>query len=316
MKKTMTEKIIEFVQYKNEIGVELKVEKINLISFGKFMDFHYPGKPLTAKRAIEWATRYAKSENRINYAKRLGLLRPLSKFLAISDSRTELVPNNYFGSTRSRTDPYIYTSEEIARLLKTDPYTKPYPLSHLTLSTILGLLACTGMRVGESLALKRNDVDMKNRTIFIRQSKRKQRTIPISCSAMTNLQKYALRRNEYIPDAHNDHFFQHPAKSGRSYRYGGIVYIWKTLLRKAEIGIGRKKQPRVHDLRHTFACNHLLAAYENGMDIDVAVQQLSCYLGHSHICDTYWYLTGVPALLKIGCERFENQIIQFNQKTQ
>ncbi|MDO5565873.1 MAG: tyrosine-type recombinase/integrase [Planctomycetia bacterium] len=314
MKHTMLEKINEYIRYKNKLGIELSHEVYVLRSFGNFMDSHYPDQALTIERANEWVLA-SKKKSRITYAKKMGTIRPFSKYLAIEDTRTEFIPYGIYGTTKTRANPYIYSNSEITRLLTVDPYKEPHSLRLLTLRTIIGLLVCTGMRVGEVLALKRQHINRQEQTISIYNSKRKSlRVIPIGITVVNKLNKYESERNKKYADSQNESFFLSPSRSDKTYPYKQLQYIWTDLLARAEVGQDKDNKPRIHDLRHTFACNQIISAYKKKVDIDVTLYRLSTYMGHTHLDDTYWYLSAVPALLKICSERFENQFDRNNKE--
>lgn len=106
------------------------------------------------------------------------------------------------------------------------------------------------------------------------------------------------------PDSTDRAFFV--SSFGRRYSKPGIQSIWNRLRSITDIGKNVPRAPRLHDFRHTFACNFLLKAYREKRDIDKAVHLLSIYLGHSSVIKTYWYLTGIPALMQLVSERVES----------
>jgi len=172
-------------------------------------------------------------------------------------------------------------------------------------ATIIGLLACTGMRVGEALALKNREVDLSRNVITVHQSKNlPMRLVPISASASSHLRQYqAVRDQQFGTGEDSNAFF-------RSSCGGHVLHstIWRAFRgARNRIGLGptARRKPRLHDLRHTFACNHLLRAYRENRNIDNAVHDLSIYLGHSSLAETYWYISAVPALFRLCSKRSE-----------
>jgi integrase len=171
---------------------------------------------------------------------------------------------------------------------------------------LIGLLACTGLRISEALRLACKDVDLDAGVLTIRQTKfGKTRLVPLHASAIEPLQNYAVVRDRCCGQALGVTFFA--TASGRPLRYSTVRSTFHRLLRAAmpEAAARGRLRPRFHDLRHTFACRCLQAAYQNGSNIDRAVEELSAYLGHAKITDTYWYLTGIPELLALAGQRFE-----------
>jgi integrase len=172
-------------------------------------------------------------------------------------------------------------------------------------ATIIGLLACTGMRIGEVLALKNSDVDLVQNVITVRQSKNlPMRLVPISDSASSHLRQYRKAHDQRFGRSDDSDAFM------RSLRGGHVSHlsVWFAFARsRKRVGLenGMRRYPTLHDLRHTFACNHLLRAYRENRNIDNAIHDLSIYLGHAQLQSTYWYLSAVPALLKLCSKRSE-----------
>jgi len=306
---TMLQKIKNYIDYKRNLGYILR-DDYTLIGFGKYADTYAPGQPLTIKLALHWAT-LPKSRKKNYHAQRLSMLRSFSKYLVIHDPRTQLIPPSILGPVVCRTTPYIYSPDEIIKLVKTNVYAESDSLSNSTFSTVVGLLACTGMRIGEILSLKRKNIDWEQKTIVVRWSKRlPMRLIPVASSTMSRLREYERLRASFFPNTVDDHFFL--TSNGRNLTYRAFYPKWKRLLELTGVGDKSSIVPQIHDLRHTFACNHLLQAYKNKANIDVAVHSLSVYLGHSTIREVYWYLTGIPSLLQLCGELFENDVTNYN----
>jgi integrase len=91
--------------------------------------------------------------------------------------------------------------------------------------------------------------------------------------------------------------------NGRPLNYRQVLYAFQCIRR--QLGWQKERRPRIHDLRHTFACNRLLSWYEQGVDVNNEILTLSVYLGHSKVTDTYWYLTGIQQIMAIAAKRFE-----------
>lgn len=176
--------------------------------------------------------------------------------------------------------------------------------------TFIGLLASTGMRVGEALKLDNTDIDFVQQIIYIRETKfHKSRILPIQESVITALKNYINFRDRYRPSFQSTRFFL--SEKGGNLPYSTIQWnfkqIRKCLLTKKK---WNRRPPRLYDLRHTFACNRLLKWYKNGINTDQAIPALSTYLGHIKLSDTYWYLTGTPELFSIVAEHFEKFVFK------
>jgi len=304
--KTMLEHAREFIRFRRNLGYIYKDQATRLESFGAFVDSFGKGQPLTIKLALQWATNTTSQKSYA--ADRLSTIRPFARHLVASDPRTELIPTRLLNPGNRRADPYIYSQREIGLLMNTVVFPDDQRFSQNTFSTIIGLLSISGIRIGEALSLQRKNIDWNNGTIIVRNSKRlPMRLVPLHASVVNELKRYEKCRECNFPANTSDHFFL--SYNGRPMPYQGVRYRWISLLGKMGIGKSRKRRPRIYDLRHTFACNHLLRAYRKNLDIDVAVDSLSTCLGHSSINETYWYLTAVPELQKLCSKRFESHII-------
>jgi integrase len=167
---------------------------------------------------------------------------------------------------------------------------------------------CTGLRIREALRLRADDFDGSRGVLTVRQTKfRKSRLVALHPSAVASLRGYADERDRRHPRHRDCYFFVSDA--GQPLPYGTVRHTFHVLLRRAMPGVrpvGRVR-PRLHDLRHSFACRCLLRWYRDGTDIHQAIDRLSTYLGHAKVTDTYRYLTGVPELFALAAERFEDQ---------
>jgi integrase len=172
-------------------------------------------------------------------------------------------------------------------------------LDPVTYRMLLGLLACTGLRISEALTLRVQDVDLVQGVLTIRFSKwEHSRQVPLHPSALSPLRRYARRRTALFPQAQT--FFV--SNRGQRLQYGAVNRVFVGLSGDIVPTNGRR-HVRLHDLRHTFACRVLLRWQRRRRGVERVVV-LSRYLGHVHIRDTYWYLTAVPDLLKRAAAHF------------
>jgi integrase len=172
-----------------------------------------------------------------------------------------------------------------------------------TMQCLIGLLSATGLRISEALHLSHSDVDFNSRLLVVRETKfSKSRYVPVHPTTLEALRNYARLRNRLVPVMSDSKAF-FLFDNGHPLNYRQALYAFQCIRR--QLVWQRKRPPRLHDLRHTFACNRLLSWYEQGVDINNAILMLSVYLGHSKVTDTYWYLTGIPSLMAIAAKRFE-----------
>ena len=306
----MAQNVDSYVKSKRGLGCKFKGTETILKNFARFADYNYPGKPLTIQLAVEWVATAPHLKPSTKLA-RYSAVRGLAQYLKLDDPKTELIPKNIYTVWFRRMTPYIYTDREIALLMNTDPKIPQGEFDTLTRKTILGLLISTGMRIQETLDLKKNDVDLKKGIIKIRQFKKVPlRLIPISNSVLVKLEEYKRERNSLRAKKKDDTFFLN--SKGKFVKYVSFHGTWKRVTVAAGLSDG-KTFPRLHDFRHTFACNHLLRAYRENRDIDDAVYTLSIYLGHTVIGGTYWYLSATAELLDECINRVEKSLRKFRK---
>ena len=183
----------------------------------------------------------------------------------------------------------------------------PLGLRALTYSTLFGLLASTGLRLGEAVALDRDDVDTRAGVLAIRHAKfGKSRFVPVHNSTSKALRRYARHRDSLIANPTSPAFLL--AEGGTrvtqdSARYNFVVVSRAIGLRQPGHGKQYGHGPRLHDMRHRLAASTLVRWYREGRDVERELPKLSTYLGHVHVADTYWYIEAVPELLQLATER-------------
>mgnify|MGYP000388003125 FL=1 len=174
-----------------------------------------------------------------------------------------------------------------------------------TYATLFGLYAVTGMRTNEPLQLDREDVDLSQGVLIVRGTKfGKSRYLPIHPSTQEVLQAYAERRDALCPHPLAPSFFL----AERGTRLTEWSVRWTFVKLSHQIGLRGPQDscgPRIHDFRHRFAIKTLLQWYRDGDDVEYHLPELATYLGHTHVADTYWYLTAVPELLHLAAQRVE-----------
>jgi integrase len=230
------------------------------------------------------------------------MVRGFAKYLLTIDARTEVPPLDAFPHPRSRSAPYVYSPEDLTALLSATD-TLVSPLATATYKTLLGLLAVTGMRVGEAVALDDRDVDRHRAVLVIRKSKfGKSREVPLHASSVTALERYRRDRDRLAPRQSSPSFFV--SSVGTRLIYQNVHATFLRLVYAAGLS-ARRPRPTIHDLRHTFAIRTVLAWHRDGADVEARVPLLSTYMGHVGPSSTYWYLTAVPELLEAATIRLE-----------
>lgn len=256
---------------------------------------------ITSELAIAWARLPERA--RPNYwAARLAVVRGFARYLHTIDPAAEVPPPGVFPARRHRPAPYLWSEQEICRLLEEARALTP-PLRAASHEALFGLLATTGMRLGEAVGLDRDDLDVDAGVITIREAKfNRSRLVPLHPSTTEALSRYAARRDQLCPRPRSTALFLSGAGT-RLDRSG----VDKTL-RKITTAIGIRTatvHPRAHDLRHSLAVATLIGWMRSGVNVDEHMAALSTYLGHIAPADTYWYLSASPELMALAAERLD-----------
>lgn len=274
--------------------------------FARYADQRGHKGPLDAELQIDWARLHVVRTTAGTGTRRLETLRPFVRYYRQFEPSSTVVDPCVLGPKRGRRTPHIFTPDEIDALVSAAAELKASDeLRPSTYSTLFGLLAATGMRRSEALNLLDRDVDPDGRRLTVRQTKfRKSRQLPLHASTAEALSTYRAKRERLWPRAPDRPFFV--GYTGAAINASTLTHLFASLRHTLGWrGRGDYAQPRLHDLRHTFAVRRLLRWYEAGVPIEQGMFWLCTYLGHAKISDTYWYLTGVPELMAIAGRAFE-----------
>lgn len=239
-----------------------------------------------------------------------GLLRRLHQFAQVRDYPFRCPLPAFVPKKPEAMKPYIYSTEEICRILNVVQNLHPkkaFELEPFTLGTLLLLLYGAALRLGEAISLTAADVDLPNQLLTIRHAKFfKTRLVPIGPKLTAILADYSRKRREWTKTSETSApFFL--GRSGRALSFPTVETWFRRVCRIA--GVHREPnaryQPRLHDFRHTAAVHRLLAWYRNGADVSRNLHFLSVYLGHAKMQDTQVYLTLTPELLAQANRRFQ-----------
>jgi integrase/recombinase XerD len=299
---TTREALADYLRIRRRLGFELPQDGRLLEGFAEFLE-RAGAHRITTELALKWA-RLPVHAHPHRWRQRLSVARGFARHLATIDPASEVPSKDLLPATRPRIAPYIYTDEEIAALIAAARRLTP-PLRAARHQTLIGLLAVTGMRPGEALALDRQDVDLRHGVLHVRAGKQnKQREVPLHESTISALREYARQRDARFPTPSTPAFFI--SARGRRMARRELNQTFTRLI--GEVGLegrGTRARPRPHDLRHAFAVRTLLDWQRAGEDIDRRMPLLSTYLGHVDPASTYWYLEAVPALLEPIGRRLE-----------
>lgn len=262
---------------------------------------------VTTDLARRWATHFP-NLSPVSVHTRFQIVRRFAEWRHVTDPLTEIPPIDLLPARYHRKPPSLYQDVDIDRLLEAARHLpSPMGLRGLTHATMWGLLAVTGLRISEALALDDADVQRRDAQLMIRRSKcGKSRLVPLHASTLAALTAYAHRRDRVLPRRTTPAFFV----SEQGVRVTVCVADYTFARISGQIGLrppvhGHRlgHGPRLHDLRHRFAIRTLVHWYRAGLDVDPLLPLLATYLGHVHVHETYWYLEAVPELLALATER-------------
>jgi integrase len=298
--------VATYLVHRRQLGYELVSTGILLRSFARFADRVARDQPLTIDLGYRWALAPTPLTPRYRQA-RLGALRGLARYATLFDPRTETMPKAQFGSsTRHRPTPHIYTLAQVRTLMRDAALLEPSwsPLRALTMRTVIGLLWCTGLRIGEAVRILDRDFDAKAATLRIAPRKfSPERIIPIHPSVVRALQRYQRERLKLYP--RSQHLFvSHSGQGGLSLRTTIEFYFrWLAAPLRPK---GSRSSVRLHDFRHTFATNWVARWSRQSAPLPHHLVLLTRYLGHHKFSDTYWYLQPDRCALRHAATTFQN----------
>lgn len=303
---TLDEHLAEYLAMRRALGWELvTLERLA----GQFCAWlASEGKETFATAdAVTWARLPLDADPRW-WGIRLGAVRTFATYLDAIGVAVQVPPRGTLPTGPRRAAPFIYTQADLEALLAACGQVFTRELLAATMRTVIGLLAATGMRIGEALRLQVSDIDTTTGVLWIRASKRKDRLVPAHPSTLQELMSYrdlpartatrprpdgpllvSVRGAGYARSTIEDHFARVVTTAGLQPRGGA--------------------RPRLHDLRHTFATGHMAAAYRDGGDPQRTLTLLATWLGHTSTAHTYWYLTATPDLMALAAARLEHEAV-------
>ena len=304
-------KVDDYLAERRQLGFELHSMEYALTSLASYAASSGHERALTAELMTEWA-RLDKMQRHTpaTGARRIEVVRPFARWLCQFEPLTEVPDESAFGPVPGRVAPHIYREDEIVALLGAARDMEPKgSLRSATFETLFGLIASAGLRVSEALALLDSDVDLKDGTLTVRLSKcKKSRRLPLHPSTVLALAHYReLRSRQVLTTAETQFFVGTRGRLlGQPLGDRQVHRVFRELSDKLGwIDRGCHGEPRIHDLRHTFAVRRVMLWHAQGINVDEAMLSLSTYLGHAKISKTYWYLTGVPELVALAGAKFE-----------
>lgn len=285
----------EYLQLRRTLGHKLADAHRLLPRFVTYLD-EQGVEFVTVEAALAWALEREMPVGSVVPADRMMIVRGFARYLSGIDPRTEVPAAGMIRHPHRWRRPFIYSDNDVLAMIEQAHAVIPQPLRAATYQTLIGLLATTGLRVGEALRLDRGDLDRTEGALRIRVSKfGKSRLVPLHASTVDALERYDHTRRRLLPDPSTESLFV-------SLRGTRVIYetVWpahRKLCERAGVGAGSTVTPRIHDHRHTFAVKTLLGWYQDGVDVPSRISWLSTYLGHREPRYTYHYLSAAPDLL-------------------
>jgi integrase/recombinase XerD len=299
---TLREALADYLRLRRRLGFEMPQDGRLLEGFVEFLE-RAGAERITTELALGWA-RLPTVAHPHRWRQRLSVVRGFARHLATLDPASEIPSKDLLPGHRPRIAPYVYAEWEIAALIAAAGRLTP-PLRAARHQTLIGLLAVTGMRPGEALALDRQDVDLRRGLVHVRAGKQKrQREVPLHQTTVRALRNYARLRDARFPEPTTPAFFI--GTRGRRMPREELNRTFIKLIREVGLdGRGARARPRPHDLRHALAVHTILDWLDAGEDIDRRMPLLSTFLGHVDPASSYWYLEAVPELLERISRRLE-----------
>lgn len=305
---TLRQAVQEYLSLRRGLGFKLQDAGKGLLDFVTFME-QRRASYITQALALAWAQQPSNVQP-AQWAQRLSFVRAFARHRSATDPRTQVPPQGLLPFQPKRARPYLYSDDEIRSLLRA-ALNMPcrFERSELrpwTYHCLFGLLSVSGLRLGEARNLELQDVDLKATVLTIRGTKfGKSRLVPLHASTCKVLADYIARRKR--------HWAGRPVSSylfvsswGNRLDGGDIHRTFYTLSRQIGLrGVADTHGPCLHDMRHVFATNTLVRWYESEQDPERRLPILSAYLGHVHVADTQWYLSGSPELMREAMRRLE-----------
>ena len=303
---SLHEALTDYLAARRALGTQLRWPEPSLRNFVDFVEAE-GAEFVTTELAMRWALRSV-SVLPATHARRLSIVRVFAAWLHAEDARTQVPPPRLLPTRQRRPTPHIYSEAQIADLMTAASQLRSTSgLRGATFNGLVGLLAATGLRPGEALALDVRDVDLAEAVLSIRESKfGKSRFVSLELSARDALAAYAAIRDTIALRRETPAFFV--TARGRRLKPCAARRTFAGLCQAVGLRTPQRRSgrgPRLQDLRHTFATRRLVEWYRAGLDVDRLMPRLATYLGHKSTVQTYWYIEAVPQLLRLAAERGE-----------
>lgn len=302
MKNRMQSLVRQYLAYRRKLGFRLRQAGGSLAHFSRFADRTAPGQPLTVALALRWTH----TLDDIHPSTRTAYLRAIrcfARFCVAIDPRTELLPTRLIGPNYIRRAPHIYSADQVRLLMRRAVRLTPTihsPLRPQTFETMIGLVATTGIRLGEMLRLRSDDFDAAAGTLRVPQAKfSPERVLPLHPSTVCALVRYEAQRRRRCPCS--ERFFAGPC--GRPVPVRTADKQFRELAHGI-VANGARPVVRWTDFRHSFATHWVATWSRTRAPVGHHLLLLRRYLGHRSFECTWWYVSADPGALKAASQRF------------
>jgi len=276
---------------KRALGYRYRSGGMLLRALDRFsIEHHCDSQQLSKELVLAWITKRP-HEGPSNQSFRVGVTRQLALFMIRQGVDAYVPPLLQIATDRKSFTPYVFTYEEMHRLLNAADRLRPSfnsPCRHLVMPAIFRILYGCGLRASEACNLRVRDVDLEEGLLTIRGAKfDKDRLVPMASSLTAHLRTYA---RQALTTADPETFFFSAFDRGPFSR-AALYNTFRKLLWNCGISHGGKgRGPRLHDIRHTYATHCLQRWVKEGKDLTAALPVLSAYLGHNSLDGTQRYL--------------------------
>ena len=292
----------DYLRMRRSLGYKLEISGWQLEKFVTYLE-QAEAATITIENALAWATSTGADPS--YWAQRLSVVRQFARHLHTIDPACEVPSARLLPYRAPRAIPYLYEPEEITALMQAAGELQP-PLLAANYRTLIGLLAVSGLRLGEAIRLNRGDVDVRHGLLRILDSKfGKSREVVLHDTTMHALNEYRRLRDRRFPQPRCEAFLV--SLRGTRLHKNAVHDMFARLVQVAGLKPRSARcRPRPHDLRHAFAVRTLLEWYRDGVDVQARLPLLSTYMGHVNPASTFWYLTAAPELLGLVAQRLDS----------
>ncbi|MEI2778057.1 MAG: tyrosine-type recombinase/integrase [Tetrasphaera sp.] len=300
---TLRDRLDGYLVLRRALGFQLNDLERQVGGFCTWLEARGQTQTFTVEEAVAWA-RLNPDAHPSWWSTRLSLVRRFAAYLTANGVEVPVIPAGLLPARKPRAVPFIYSQADLDALLAACSRVFSDERIAATMRTAIGLLAATGLRIGEALQLRVGDLDSTNDLLVINAAKSHERIVPIHPTTTAALMDYITlpARMATHPDPEGPLFV---TAHGSGYVYVSFQKLFRRLREAAGLQPRGRARPRLHDLRHTFATAHMTAAYAHDGDPERVLSLLATWLGHTDPTHTYWYLSATGELMALAAGRLE-----------